>query len=128
MGGNSGGVTEGVRGLNITDKSGYGSNTQVMEGNPICDTKYYTKIEDRPIVKEIKTYVREHHPVEKEFVVETRPTGQEREQTGSRSSEVVDTKERIVEVTQADPCGGVPTGSTGTTTGTTTGTSKTGKY
>ena len=88
-----------------------------MEGNPICDTKYYTKVcshfltattiftrsfcstlvknfklidsyhlqaltfdgiqvEDRPIVKEIKTYVREHHPVEKEFVVETRPTGQ----------------------------------------------------
>lgn len=85
--------------------------------NPICDTKYYTKvihaaslcpfhnvctlignatkyfifekcyqvlssetmyalqIEDRPIVKEVKTYVREHHPVEKEFVVETRPTG-----------------------------------------------------
>ena len=27
-------------------------------------------------MKEIKTYVREHHPVEKEFVVETRPTGQ----------------------------------------------------
>lgn len=33
------------------------------------------QVEDRPIVKEIKTYVREHHPVEKEFVVETRPTG-----------------------------------------------------
>ena len=34
------------------------------------------QVEDRPIVKEIKTYVREHHPVEKEFVVETRPTGE----------------------------------------------------
>ena len=33
------------------------------------------QVEDRPIVKEIKTYIREHHPVEKEFVVETRPTG-----------------------------------------------------
>ncbi len=33
------------------------------------------QVEDRPVVKEIKTYVREHHPVEKEFVVETRPTG-----------------------------------------------------
>ena len=33
------------------------------------------QIEDRPIVKEVKTYVREHHPIEKEFVVETRPTG-----------------------------------------------------
>ena len=36
---------------------------------------FLLQIEDRPIVKEIKTYVREHHPVEKEFVVETRPTG-----------------------------------------------------
>ena len=49
----------------------------------------------------------------------------------ARTSEVVDTKERIVEVTPADPCGGVPTaefgagttgargvtGSSGTTTG-----------
>ena len=33
------------------------------------------QVEDRPIIKEIKTYIREHHPVEKEFVVETRPTG-----------------------------------------------------
>lgn len=38
-------------------------------------TIYAIQVEDRPIVKEIKTYVREHHPVEKEFVVETRPTG-----------------------------------------------------
>ena len=33
------------------------------------------QVEDRPIIKEIKTYIREHHPIEKEFVVETRPTG-----------------------------------------------------
>lgn len=33
---------------------------------PICDTQTFTKVEDRPIVKEVKTYVREHHPVEKE--------------------------------------------------------------
>ena len=56
-------------------------------------------------------------------------TGQEREQTQGRTSEVVDTKERVVEVTQADPCGGVPTGAggvgsgvTGSRTGTGTGT------
>ena len=35
------------------------------------------QVEDRPIVKEIKTYIREHHPIEKEFVVETRPTGEQ---------------------------------------------------
>lgn len=33
---------------------------------PVCKTETFTKIEDRPIVKEIKTYVKEHHPVEKE--------------------------------------------------------------
>lgn len=33
------------------------------------------QVEDRPVIKEIKTYIREHHPIEKEFVVETRPTG-----------------------------------------------------
>ncbi|DBB03546.1 hypothetical protein WJX82_005857 [Trebouxia sp. C0006] len=128
----SAGVTEGVRGLNITDKSGYNTNATMMEGNPICDTKYYTKVEDRPIVKEIKTYVREHHPVEKEFVVETRPTGQEREQTQGRTSEVVDTKSRIVEVTQPDPCGGTPTDAAGAalnpTKGGSSSTGTTGKY
>lgn len=127
--GSTAGVTEGVRGLNITNTSGYGADTTRVEGNPICDTKYYTKVEDRPVVKEIKTYVREHHPVEKEFVVETRPTGQEREQTQGRTSEVVDTKERVVEVTQADPCGGVPTGAGGVgsgVTGSRSGTTGTG--
>ena len=39
------------------------------------EAPYCLQVEDRPVVKEIKTYVREHHPVEKEFVVETRPTG-----------------------------------------------------
>lgn len=38
-----------------------------------------------------------------------------------RASEVVDTKERIVEVTQPDPCGGVPTGAGGVTGSTGTG-------
>lgn len=76
---------------------------------PVCKTETFTKIEDRPIVKEIKTYVREHHPVEKEFVVETKPTGQERELTEGRTSEYISTEEKIVEVTKPNPCGGVPT-------------------
>ena len=46
------------------------------------------QVEDRPIVKEQITYVREHHPMEKEFIVETRPTGRERELTEGRTSEV----------------------------------------
>ena len=48
-----------------------------------------TQVEDRPIVKEQITYVREHHPMEKEFIVETRPTGRERELTEGRTSEVL---------------------------------------
>ena len=47
-----------------------------------------SQFEDRPIVKEQVTYVREHHPMEKEFIVETRPTGRERELTEGRTSEV----------------------------------------
>ena len=47
--------------------------------------------------------------------------GQEREQVQARTSEVVDTKERIVEVTPADPCGGVPTAEFGAGTSGTTG-------
>lgn len=50
-----------------------------------CD---FVQVEDRPIVKEQITYVREHHPMEKEFIVETRPTGRERELTEGRTSEV----------------------------------------
>ena len=46
-------------------------------------------------------------------------TGQEREQVHNRTSEVVNTRESIIETTPADPCGGVPTaqynsGATGT--------------
>lgn len=57
--------------------------------------------------------------------------GQEREQTQGRTSEVVDTKSRVVEVTQPDPCGGTPTNAAGaalnpTKVGSSTGT--TGKY
>ena len=52
--------------------------------------------------------------------------GQEREQTTGRASEVVDTKERIVEVTQPDPCGGTPTGGAGVGSGAGYGSSGTG--
>lgn len=85
------------------------TTTSSGTGGPICDTKTFTKVEDRPIVKEVKTYVKEHHPVEKQFVVETRPTGQERELTEGRTTEHLGTQEKIVQVTKPNPCGGVPT-------------------
>ncbi|KAI7840230.1 hypothetical protein COHA_006012 [Chlorella ohadii] len=60
---------------------------------------FFTKVEDRPVVKERVTYVREHHPVEKEFVVETRATGAERE-TGMRQEEHMGATDKVVEVAQ----------------------------
>ncbi|KAL0037070.1 hypothetical protein WJX77_011480 [Trebouxia sp. C0004] len=91
---------------NTTGTAGTGA-VSAERGEPICDQKYYTKVEDRPIVKEQITYVREHHPMEKEFIVETRPTGRERELTEGRTSEVINTEEKIIEVTPRDPCAGV---------------------
>eukprot|EP00891_Asterochloris_glomerata_P002078 jgi/Astpho2/2078/Aster-x0079 len=76
---------------------------------PICEQKHFTKVEDRPVTKEITTQIREHHPIEKEFVVETRPTGKEHEQADKFTSEVIDSRERVVAKAQANPCAGVPT-------------------
>lgn len=42
------------------------NTTTSSTGGPVCDTKTFTKVEDRPVVKEVKTYVKEHHPVEKQ--------------------------------------------------------------
>ena len=42
------------------------NTTTSSTGGPICDTQTFTKVEDRPVVKEVKTYVKEHHPVEKQ--------------------------------------------------------------
>ena len=112
------GTTSGTTGTtgelrNTTGTAGTGV-ISAQRGEPVCDQKYYTKVanrrhlssaagyslqrsklttvfvqvEDRPIVKEQVTYVREHHPMEKEFIVETRPTGRERELTEGRTSEV----------------------------------------
>ena len=44
-----------------------------------------------------------------QFVIETRPTGQERELTQGRTVEQLGTEEKIVQVTKPNPCGGVPT-------------------
>jgi hypothetical protein len=95
-----------MRNVGLQETTGRGAQ-------PICDQKYYTKVEDRPVVREVKTYTREHHPIEKEFVVETRPTGTEHELREGRASEVVDSKTRVVDVAQRDPCAGVPTTGTG---------------
>ena len=51
-----------------------------------------------PVYKERVERLVEHHPVEREFVVETRPTGVARETTGAVESG--GTTERVVGVTE----------------------------
>ncbi|KAI7842360.1 hypothetical protein COHA_004000 [Chlorella ohadii] len=78
--------------------------TGVQGEGATCDAQYYTKVEDRPVVKERVEQVMEHRPVEKEFVVETRQTGAERA-VGGGEVEHLGTKERIVSTTPPTaPC------------------------
>lgn len=46
----------------------------VSEGEtaPVCGSRTYTTVEDRPVEKELHTTVLEHHTWEKTFVIETR--------------------------------------------------------
>ncbi|KAL4444892.1 hypothetical protein ABPG77_003942 [Micractinium sp. CCAP 211/92] len=70
----------------------------------VCSAEYFTKTEDRPVVKERVEQILEHRPVEKEFVVETRATGVERH-TGVGEVEHLGTTERVVAVTPPSaPC------------------------
>lgn len=57
---------------------------------------YYTGTEDRTRVVERVEQIREHRPVEKEYVVETRATGRERARDDQRSAEHLGTRERVV--------------------------------
>jgi hypothetical protein len=71
----------------------------------VCGQEYFTKVEDRPIIKERVIYVQEHRPVEKEFMVETRATGVEREAMEGRTTESLGTEERVVaEAQPRAPC------------------------
>ncbi|KAL4444890.1 hypothetical protein ABPG77_003940 [Micractinium sp. CCAP 211/92] len=70
----------------------------------VCGQEFFTKVEDRPVVKERVEKIMEHRPVEKEFVVETRATGVEREIPGGEV-EHLGTTERVVGVTPpSGPC------------------------
>lgn len=86
-----------------TTAMGMGSGMESERGaQQVCGEERFAVVEDRPIVKERVTQVLEHHPVEKEFVVETRPAG-ERAMAGD--IEHLGTTERVVQETPAKaPC------------------------
>lgn len=89
----------------VTEAVNTGPSTAAVAAT--CDRQYYTTTEDRQRVLEQRELIREHHPFEKEFVVETKPTGRERALERPQS-EVIDFKTRIVERVQPALCEGAP--------------------
>jgi hypothetical protein len=87
-----------------TDTTTYGTQGTTAGEGVVCGAEHFTKVEDRPVVKERVELVQEHRPVEKEFVVETRATGAEREIPGGEV-EHLGTQERVVAAAQPRaPC------------------------
>ena len=71
-------------------------------GVEVCGRKTFTEVEDRPVVKErVERYV-EHHPVEKQYVVETRFVG-EKAAAGGGGVDVVGQDEYVVEAAEPGP-------------------------
>ncbi|KAL6779745.1 hypothetical protein ACKKBG_A13560 [Auxenochlorella protothecoides x Auxenochlorella symbiontica] len=85
------GVTKKTEGLGLGDGGNVRKGEEVVLGQD-----KYTTTEDRSVVKERVDHFREHRPVEKEFVVETRATGQERDLVDQREVESLGVKERIL--------------------------------
>ncbi|KAK9847596.1 hypothetical protein WJX84_001888 [Apatococcus fuscideae] len=66
-------------------------------GGVVCNRQYFTVTEDRTVLREEIQLVREHHPYEKEFVVESRPTGRERELPNTQPVDLLESTLREVE-------------------------------
>jgi hypothetical protein len=78
-------------------------------GVEICGQKTFTEVEDRPVVKErVERYV-EHHPVEKQYVVETKFVGEKPIAAGAGVT-VVGQDEYVVEAAEPGPKCPVNTG------------------
>lgn len=63
---------------------------------PSLGQQFFTHIEERPVTKEVVTYVQERHPVAKQYVVETRYTGEEHEVGGAAQQQILGHHERII--------------------------------
>ncbi|KAG7675143.1 hypothetical protein NADE_007177 [Nannochloris sp. 'desiccata'] len=76
---------------------GYNTTTTATAGEAATCTKdFFTKVEDRPRIVERHEFIKEHIPMEREYVVETRFIG-ERELVEGRTEEVIGVEERIIE-------------------------------
>jgi hypothetical protein len=97
-----------------------GTTAVVHEGvqAEICNRQEYVEVEDRPVLKERVERIVEHQPVEKRFVVETRPVGETllAERIHVESAGVT---ERIIDRADGTVCptGTLPVGTGGVGTG-----------
>lgn len=123
-------------GMGATDSAGYtttnvgGGETRgtTMGTGEVIDSETFTKTEDHQRLVEKKKYELEHHPVEKQYVVETKFVGEANVPGGptevvGRDSAVVDERveqapagDRTVVVENVDAPAGQMRGSTGNTT------------
>ncbi|KAK9850955.1 hypothetical protein WJX84_006055 [Apatococcus fuscideae] len=77
-------------------------------GGVVCNRQYFTVTEDRTVLREEIQLVREHHPYEKEFIVESRPTGRERELPNTLPDDLLEASLREVDRSIPDVCEGAP--------------------
>jgi hypothetical protein len=95
--------------------AGTGVGAVVHEGveAEICNRREYVEVEDRPILKERVERIVEHQPVEKRFVVETRPVG-ETVLAERAHVETAGVTERVIDRAEGTVC---PTGTVPVATG-----------
>jgi len=67
-----------------------------------CTKDFFSKVEDRPRMVARHEYIKEHVPVEREYVVQTKYIG-EKELVDKRTEEVIGVEERIVEQARPKP-------------------------
>ncbi|KAL3162284.1 hypothetical protein ABBQ32_009976 [Trebouxia sp. C0010 RCD-2024] len=71
---------------------------------PSLGQQFFTHVEERPVTKEVVTYVQERRPVAKQYVVETRYTGEEHEIEGASQQQILGHHERIIAAPPVNFC------------------------
>ncbi len=100
----SGNIGEPVAKQTTTTTATVAAPVETTRTEAVCGEERFAKIEDRPAVIERKEYIKEHRPVEKEYVTQTKFVG-ERELQEGRNVEHLGTEERIIaEAAPKSPC------------------------
>jgi hypothetical protein len=109
VGTHAGGMGTGIVGTGRQGSSSSSSSSDdegvagVRTTTGACETRTFTEVEDRPVMRERVERIIEHRPVEKQFVVETRPVG-EREVADGVHYESAGVREYEVDRVQGSKC------------------------